>query len=85
MPSEQKKTPDGLAWGFTFVGSLRVAYILSDWFRMVLITLRLFVSHVASFAPFRIFRVPALSKVLLSRNGKCEFLVALAANQDPRF
>ena len=85
MPSEQKKTPGGFAWGFAFVGSLRIAYLLSDWLRMVLITLRLFVSHVASFAPFRIFCVPTLSKILLSRDGKCELLVALAANQDPRF
>ena len=84
MPSEQKKTPGELAWGFTFVGSLSVAYLLSDWFRMVLITLRLFVPHVAGFAPFRIFRVPTLGKVLLSCDSKCEFLVALAANQNPR-
>ena len=51
---------------------------------MVLITLRFLESHVAGFAPFRIFRVPTFSEVLLSRDSKCEFLVALAANQDPR-
>ena len=85
MPSEQKKTPGEVVWGFTFTGSLRLADILSDCLGMVRITLRFFVSHVASFAPFWIFRVPTLSKVLLSRDSKSEFLVALAANQDPRF
>jgi hypothetical protein len=52
---------------------------------MVLLTLRLLVTHVAGLAAFRIVRVPSLSKVLLRRDSKNEFLLAFATNQNPRF
>jgi hypothetical protein len=51
---------------------------------MVLLTLRFLVPHVAGLTALWIVRVPSLSKILLRRDSKYEFLLALTTNQNPR-
>jgi hypothetical protein len=73
----------GLLRGFSLV-KVRQSDVLMDRIVIVRITLRFLILPVTGFASFWIFRVPSLSKILLSLDRKHELLVTLTAYKNPR-